>query len=284
MDKKYSSEIGKRIKQKIEIRFGTRRAIIITITAALIINVIAYIVFRHLWGVNTANQQIFWDVITTVLLAALVFGVSLFFWRFFDIPEEIYNDQNKLLEVTQSSDLNLIVSHGSNIIENAGVGNPHIYLTIDVVNKELRKVVDLEARFVTIYQWTEKHPDDRSKSNCYLSFRSKNLQWQDRKYMINLTPGFPETKLKIAMLNCANSEFYFIHEVLTKQVPELQVNSLYKVVIEFKGRLDGDDPTYKFFHYDVEFMCLPNNCILEFLPEAESIPDIPEGLKGKLIH
>ena len=102
--------------------------------------------------------------------------------------------------------------------------------------------------------------------------------------MINLTPGFPETKLKIAMLSCANSEFYFLHEVLLKRVPELQVNSLYKVALEFKGRLDGDDPTYKFFHYEVEFMCLPKNCILDFLPEAASTPDIPEGLKGKLLH
>lgn len=282
MEKRYTLEIWKRIKRRIEMRFGTRRATIISIAIPLILNVIAYVVFYRLWDLNTANQQILGFFIGTILVEAALLGAFIFSWRFYDVPEEIYSEQGKFIESLASEQLNLFVSQGGHIFENASDGIPRIYLLLDVVNMETRKIIDVEARFTQIDQWTEKHPDDRTESNGYFSYRTQRLQWQNGSSVIDLTPGFPETKLKIAVLYCYVPEFMFIHEGVLKPLPELQTNSLFRVVIELKGKLEGPDPSYKFFHHEVEFICLPKDCKLDFLPEAAKFPDIPKGIQGKI--
>jgi hypothetical protein len=89
----YIHVIYQRIKQRFEIRYGTKKAIIINITAAVLLNSGLYFLFFYLWGQDTANQQILSFLVLSVALEIIIFGASWAFWRFSDVPAEIYKEK-----------------------------------------------------------------------------------------------------------------------------------------------------------------------------------------------
>jgi hypothetical protein len=104
MDKnKYITEIWKRIREKIEMRYGAKRAVFVSIIAPIIVNAIAYIALYRWWGADTANQQIVSFVIVTIGLEALLLVLFLFFARYYDVPQEIHNEQEKIIEEKQKT-------------------------------------------------------------------------------------------------------------------------------------------------------------------------------------
>jgi hypothetical protein len=243
------------------------------------------------------------NAMTNMIVAAVTAGVwaliwlGVFLWYWTHVPVIVHNKQedeiDKLQKLNKEKDtetqeleekfsvkeLQLYVNHGRNFFETVGEVFPKMYLMIDVVNLETRKIVDLEAYLTSVEQITEELPDNKSFS---ISFRTERLQWKDGNYIINLIPSWPETPLKIASLDFSNSTFMFIHEGdHNKLLPSLQKDALYKIRIGFKGKLDGD-PEYRFCKYDTEFVCLLHKSGLHYLPEAANLPDLPEGLKRKI--
>jgi len=190
--------------------------------------------------------------------------------------EEAEIQDTKVTDQKQDK-INLFVEQGRHITQSNEQGDMVLYLVIDVVNQEKRKIIELEAHLSTIYQWTEKHPDDRSVCNDHS--KKRPLAWTDGVYKIEIPPGFPETKLKIAVLNCMTKGFAFMHP---DKMSSLELDSIYFFRLQFRGKLEGDNPDYKYFDFETEFVCSPQNCILDYLPEAATFPNFPEGLKGKL--
>ncbi len=145
MDKnKYIAKIWKRIREKIETQYGTRRAIVISITAPLIVNVVAYIVFYRLWGADTANQQIVSFVILTIGLEALFLGQFLFFARYYDTPQEIHNEQEKTIEEKQKTIADFERRLSNKKIKITNVGSKLIKSDVDV---ELRPTIYNDSVF-----------------------------------------------------------------------------------------------------------------------------------------
>jgi hypothetical protein len=99
-----------------------------------------------------------------------------------------------------------------------------------------------------------------------------------------LKPGFPETKLKIAVLDCSVSQFRIIHEGVSALLKDLQENSLYMILIRFRGKEEGEDQEYKFFDCEVRFICLPSKCVLEHITENIDVQVIPEEMRRKITH
>jgi hypothetical protein len=181
----------------------------------------------------------------------------------------------------QRKTLNLYVDHGRNINIDVGGGVPRVTLTIDVINNEPRKIVDLEAYVMSIDQLTEELPDDWSFTISISSFRAKRMEWKDKKYIIDLTPGFPETFVKIVYLDCSNSEVMFINEQMRK-IPDLSRSALYKIRIEFKGKLEGENPDYRFFDYVTMFYCEPSSSQIGYVSDEVDNPNLSDWLNGRI--
>jgi hypothetical protein len=180
--------------------------------------------------------------------------------------------------------LPLYVDKGRHISVSNDNGDIILYLMVDVVNQSNRKIIELDAHPSIIDQWTEELPDNRTISNGISTTDMKRLRWEDSSYQIELKPGISELKkLKIAVLNCMSQEFEFIHEGVSNKFSHFQQNAIYRIAISFKGKLEGNDPDYKYFDFATEFVSSPQNCILDFLPSAADFPSFPEGLKGKLL-
>lgn len=190
--------------------------------------------------------------------------------------EEAEIQDSKITNQNQDK-LNLFVEQGGHITQSNEQGDIILCLAIDVVNLEKRKIIELEAHLSTIYQWSEALPDNRSV--CIDHSKTRPLAWTDEIYKIDLPPGFPETKLKIALLNCMTKSFAFMHP---DKMNSLELDSIYYFRLQFRGKLEGNEPDYKYFDFETEFVCSPQNCILDYLPEAAAFPNFPKGLKGKL--
>ena len=117
----------------------------------------------------------------------------------------------------------------------------------------------------------------------HLPFIRKNrLEWEDTKLSNCVEAGVQDLKqLKIAILNCTKLEFKFTHEELPREFKYFQGNARYRIRIKFNGKLDGN-PDYKYFSYEIEFICVPQQCKLDFLPNAAKFPELPEKFKKVL--
>jgi hypothetical protein len=234
----------------------------------------------------TADWQSYAQGLSFLIIGLFVIFVVNIIWQPAEIDEEKQSEIDKLRkelnDYQENKKLRLRVNQGISINENAGGGLPRTTLMVDVINDEARMINDLEAHLSNVEQITEDLPDDGSYSHWYLKFRTKRLQWKNGKYMVDLIPGFPETSLKISELNCFSKEFMFIHEGNLAILPSLQKDALYRITIEFKGRLAGDNPDYKFFSCEERFICLPLFNSIEYLPEAANFPYLPAWLKRKL--
>ncbi len=93
----YSHEIWKRIRERVEMRYGARRAVIISIIVPVFLNAVAYFMFRRWWGIDAANQQILAFILGTVSVEIVLLSAFLYFLRFYDVPEEIYKEQKERL-------------------------------------------------------------------------------------------------------------------------------------------------------------------------------------------
>jgi len=271
MDKRkvFNSLIREKTKEQMEEMFGSRKAQLRSAFGAILVGFAKLFIF----GKSTAMNYFIELGISSLLVGGLWYIVYWFFSRFrapYLVGQEL---------VTDKKEMNLFVEHGNAIYEKTDSADLIPCLVIDLVNFEGKKIVELEAFLTTVYQWTDEHPD---RSVCNSQSGTRRLLWINEKEKIDLTPLFPETKLKIASLNCMSKEFRFLTPD-KMNLQSLQKSSIYRFGVLFKGKLEGNDTEYKFFKYEAEFVCSPNDCIIDFLPAAVSFPNFPQSLKGKLV-
>jgi Ca2+/Na+ antiporter len=289
MDEENTTEISFKEYHKMVLlqalgKLQGKRDVLISLAVALFVGIV--------WWVTKKGT----DNLLTAILSALFFCIAYIVIYLFYLRKEyvsIYNSQQKKigdknleLENYQTKQkLNLIVNHGESIFSGSLKDLPRITLIIDVENKETKEILNLEAHLIKINQITEDLPDDERYVHSVRYMDIKRLQWSNNKYIINLKPGLPKTSLKISELNCNNKEFMFIHEGQLEIIPNLQQDALYRIEIDFKGKLEGIDTDYKFFRYETEFICLPYWNQTFYLTEAVDFPYLPNWLKRKLnIH
>lgn len=190
-------------------------------------------------------------------------------------------DINKLEDILQSKTLNLMVEPGNDIVVDVGGGVPNVTLKLDVINKELKKIVEMEAYLTRVDQITEELPEDWSFTNSITSFRTQKLEWKNKKYLVDLTPGFPESFIKIVSLDCSIPKVTFINDGYPVTIPVLQKDALYNIKVHFKGKLEGET-NYRFFDYETVFACAPRNSQIDFLLRGKDNPNMPDWLRERM--
>lgn len=93
MEEKYIQEVKKHLREKIEIRLGTKFYRTVLFVSWAIVNVAAYFVVRHYWEAQTALHDIVISSIVSILVNFFAFCALVINWRFYEVPEEIYNKQ-----------------------------------------------------------------------------------------------------------------------------------------------------------------------------------------------
>lgn len=271
--------IREKTKEEMVNSFGSVRAGILAIIYASTVGFSRWFIL----GRNSATNYFLELIIDSVVVGGL-FYIGLYVVNRFRAPYLVGQDllgKNIMLEgLLESKELNLFVEQSSSTQSNEQ-GDIILYLLIDVVNQERRKIVELDAHLTRIDQWT-KQLQDGTVNDISTSYMGR-LQWDDGSYQVELKPDFPELKkLRIATLNCMSQEFKFIHKNLSRTRPHQQ-NARYRITINLKGKLE-DDPDYRFYKYITEFLCSPQNSILDYRPEADGFPNLPDELKDMLIN
>jgi hypothetical protein len=271
MDKRkvFNSLIREKTKEQMEEMFGSRKAQLRSVLGAILVGFAKLVIF----GKSTAMNYFIELAISSLLVGGLWY-ISYWIFSRFRAPYLVGQGL-----VTDNKEIKLFVEHGNTVYEKTDGTDLIPCLVLDLVNFEGKKIVELEAFLTTVLQWTDEHPD---RSICNSQSGTRRLLWSGEKEKIDLTPLFPETKLKIASLNCSSKEFRFL--TLDKMNEQsLQKSAIYRFGVLFKGKLEGSDTEYKFFKYEAEFVCSPNDCIIDYLPAASAFPNFPQSLKSKLV-
>lgn len=241
--------------------------------------VIAGITFTVSWVSTFVNIPQINDWRIGILISGVLF-VGFTLWHFITMQNQIKVLELEIEELKSGdSPLNLYVDTGNHIYPNKDAEEFVLELTINVINQETQKIVDLEAHLESIDWLTEENTGVWH----HLPFIRKNrLEWEDGSYQIVLRPGIQDLKqLKIAILNCTKLEFKFAHEDLPRIFKYFQGNAIYRIRIKFNGKLEGN-PEYKYCYDEKEFICVPQQCKLDFLPNAAKFPELPEKFKKML--
>jgi hypothetical protein len=199
--------------------------------------------------------------------------------RFWIIPGEIYNEQSEKLKSYTSKQLKLEVDTGDIIYLNWEPTDYIICLPLRIFSGENKKIVDLEAHLLSVDWLTE---DQINIWHHIPYLRKTRLEWEDGKYQTELKAGIDEWKnLKIAILDCTKREFKFAHENNEKTFPHYQENAIYKVEVKLSGHLEGE---YDYMGYltKADFVCIPIECELDFLPRVAHSPKLPKQFKQVL--
>ena len=221
--------------------------------------------------------------VTLGYILTITLGVMLFLFVVCAPFDLCKNKKKKRIPEGEDSKLNLFAHQGGHLFKSNEQGESILYLTVDFVNRGNRKIIELDAHLSRIYQWTKDHPDDGTICNAISTPLRKRLRWENGSYQIELKPGFSELqKVKIATLNLTRQNFTFIHEGMPLGNPQLQQDAIYGFAVVLKGKLEGDNLDYIFFDFETEFVCSPENSMLDYLPDAAQFPNFPEELKGKL--
>ena len=228
MDKKYTREIWKRIMERIDIRYGTRRATIISISVTLILNGIAYFTFLRLWGFDTANQQILSFFIGTVLLEVILLGLFLLSWRYYDVPEEIYNEQKGTIKKIQSDELKITFVEFESINNEGNSG-----LSMSVKNDETRKITELEARIEMVLKYYFDTKNEISESGW-------RIQSSENENILGKSEIRPDAQLSGIIVTYSDD---FSEVKFGKSQEYFRINSseaIYKIFIRYDGKIEGE--------------------------------------------
>jgi hypothetical protein len=271
----YLKEVWRRIRERVEVRVGTRRTIAITILSPIAVNTFIYFLFSAFWGIDTANQQILGYVIGTVLLEIILLVAFILSWRYYDVPEEIYNEQREIIDSYLPSQLNIFV--GSSPMKGwIREGNKDIrtsYLT--VISMEKKKIVEFHADRVEFLQRTADMKADIRGAMFGSALNNVRFEWENGQVFTNLIPG-DRDELLITEFDPEMGYPVFAQPKLS--APDCNKPSIYEISIQFKGKREGDND-FAYYDYRTEIYCHPEYKILDF---AENSPDIPEELKSKV--
>ncbi len=95
MNENYKQETRRRIKGRVEMMYGSKGIRWLVFISWFFVNTVSYFLIQKYWGAETALHDVVVSSITSAIVTAITFGSILFIWRFFEIPKEVYNEQNK---------------------------------------------------------------------------------------------------------------------------------------------------------------------------------------------
>lgn len=252
-------------------QFGDSRSRFILFFAPLLLNVLTYVVLFFLWDADVANQTIVATLITSYALELVLFVYFTIRWRFFDIPEEIYLEQQKRINDFWPQELSLLIYPSSVDCEYEdadGVTRP--CLSLDIKNNTKRyKILELEASIDHLYQ--TRIASSGKPHSLMFSIRD-SAGWDDGSKKIELPPE-DEKRLLIARFSHGDP-----NRVVFGKTPYVhwlfEEVGMYQVWVSLRGKIEGETE-YRWNHHQLIFYADTKNNRLVFGEDAKHIPDLP---------
>ena len=143
-NKQYIHEIHERFKMKLKARYGTIRNVVIGLGLLAIAEIAVYVVLFRVWGVDSAIQQVVSYIIPLVVSGIVLIGVVVY-WRYYEVPAEIYSEQQHRIKDLEPS-IPTIVVRGFNdrLIFTKRVG-------IDIYNPNSSDVTDIDVELISMH-------------------------------------------------------------------------------------------------------------------------------------
>ena len=114
MVREYREEIKERLSKKMETQYGRKNIWIIGVIVIILVNVVYGYYSFVFWGIDAAYQNMFEFFVLTVVSGAILFLVLRFYWRFYDIPEEIYIE-NKISIKEKDVEISELIEKGKEL-------------------------------------------------------------------------------------------------------------------------------------------------------------------------
>lgn len=152
MEKELKEEVKRRLKMKIEEKFGDSSFRWSLLLYNVLFFIVIYLVTFLIWGTSSANQFLLGGVVVAIVGEYIFYMVAVNTWRRNDIPTEIYREKNKRIEELEqviSKPISIFTSHDTQ--EKNG---DYILKRIKVINQSYETLFECMADIYSFYKET----------------------------------------------------------------------------------------------------------------------------------
>lgn len=232
-------------------------------------------------GISFAVENIFLTIATILTIDVFGYGAHLVFLFFYEIPEEIFQQQRKVIAERLPNELALNIERTPNLLSRDGQDFRAIALL--VTNQENKKIVEFQA--LINFEHFYYIPDRDSVLQTSYEFNAP-LLWigtEPAETEIELRPQKGKVVLVCELTNAKTGRKKKIDIALVGSNPtptavDFGNESIYHFRILFQGKLEGEY-NFRTFYYKDSFYADPVKQKILFLNVAEkSDPNISKHL------
>jgi len=274
-------EVRKRIQKRIAInRICISWIVIFNVFGAILL----YITFWIGLGLESAIQNLFTTIATILALDILGYIGFLGFLMFHEIPEEIYQEQRKIINEHLPKQLALTIERTPSVLTKGGKNfrAAALYIT----STENKKLIELQALVNFEHFYYIKDREYVGQASYRLNTPLYWIGEDPPKTEIELLPNIGKIVLICELIEGQyndNDEKVWLARMGSKTVPTGRIDeeSIYKINILFQGKLEGEYEIRSYLYNEV-FYAKPANQRILFLDDAEkAYSDIPQKLSER---
>lgn len=173
----------------------------------------------------------------TVLLEIVLLATFLLSWRYYEIPQEIYNEQAKRIKQFWPDTLDIIVQDFGieRVSDEDGKYFEEFVLEVRSGYKN-KQVIELEARVRTVNQTL--FDTDTNEPMTIPFFPDERILWENGNGRVNLRPD-DRKHIQLGFLAFDQPQrVYFGERQFTNHLFERE--SVYQIDVQFMGKLEGE--------------------------------------------
>lgn len=208
MKKNYNEELHERVKLRVEKNLGTPKFRWFILILNLLIFSAIYFYSLMTWGKDVAIQYFIQTFVAFIVFELILYFGLTFFWKYFSIPEEIFDQQNKEIE-----DLKSLINSPVTISARSGQDEErgtHIFKQIKLISQSPQTLL---CCFATIETFCELLSNGTKKNiepvSRQVSWAITGRRTPDNK--VNLIRGIPEN-LYLARIDSNEKRSYLMGE------------------------------------------------------------------------
>jgi hypothetical protein len=264
----YIQEIKRRMGEKFRMRYGTRVFVLLAIGVYVLANATYFMVELLAFGLDLAVVNLVDNLLPTLFVEAfLIFGLYIIF-RFYLIPEEIYNEQSETIRHYKKERLWFDVVDSPIETKSTDDGEQIPTAIFRGINLEKQEIQALQGWIHTVIQYQVDRKNNKVKIRRHSI--GQQIDWGDGKTEITLRPqtaqDFEIAELKKPYDKKSKPRIHF--GVGRLNSPDIKKESIYVVRMGFSGKLEGN-PNYKFTGPTQVLYCYPKKGILTTWSRAQ---------------
>jgi hypothetical protein len=240
-------KVYKRLWNKLKDTYGKPIVIIINLAVFITINILYFVIIRQKWGISYANQEIFDFALRIFIAQVIVLFVLILYWRFIEIPKEIFIEMDKIINKFQN------INRDANIQIHIFPRLKEGYASVRVINNEIEDIEDC----ILLLNEISKYENNE--------FINKTLEINpDNEYILQSVDNYRKGIIRgktSTTYNLAHIEGDELFLLLNGEKKRKLDKGVYKIIMEFGGRIRGSNITrikcQLYLEYKVEYFDLP---------------------------